>query len=166
VATTRTVLPPLDVEVVAGDTHRTLHPGSNAEKVEIARSGSAVPAQSTANFAVATNAAEREHIPAAVQATYPLLAQQMKVKGSVVLQALIGADGVIQNLHVLSGPAILSSAAQQAVREWRFRPIVENGQAVESQARITVNFTINVADGSAKTTLAESRPLTFEPLTR
>ena len=64
---------------------------------------------------------------------------------------------MVENLRVLSGPAILASAAQQAVREWRFKPIVQNGQAVESKATITVNFTIKIADNSAKTTLAESR---------
>jgi TonB family protein len=162
----RTVLPPLDVDVVAGDSHRTVHPGSNAAKVEITRP-QASAAQS--NLSVATDAADRESLaPDAVQPKqdYPLLAQQMKVQGSVVLQALIGADGVIENLRVLSGPGILSSAAQQAVREWRFKPIMQNGQAVESQAKITVNFTIRIADGSGKTTIAESRPLTIETLSR
>jgi hypothetical protein len=57
----------------------------------------------------------------------------------------------------VSGPAILASAAQQAVREWRFKPVLQNGQAVETKARITVNFTIKVADGAANTTVAESR---------
>lgn len=144
----RTVLPPLDVEVVAGDAHSKLHPGTNATKVEITNQASALN--------TATNAAERERIAEAQpQASYPLLAQHMNVQGSVVLQALISADGVVQNLRVMSGPAILSSAAQQAVREWRFKPVVENGQAVETKAKITVNFTINVADSSSKTTLAE-----------
>jgi periplasmic protein TonB len=81
----------------------------------------------------------------------------MNVQGSVVLQAVISAEGVVQDLRVLSGPAILSSAAQQAVREWRFKPVVQNGQAVETKAKITVNFSIKVADNSASTTLAESR---------
>jgi TonB family protein len=162
-AITRTVLPPLDVEVVAGDKHHKLHPGSNAAKVEISH-----PADSAA-IAAATDATDRERLstnPTAPPASYPLLAQQMRVQGSVVLQAMIGADGVIQNLHVLSGPGILSSAAQQAVREWRFKPIMQNGQAVESQAKITVNFNIKIADGSAKTTIAESRPLIIESLVR
>jgi TonB family protein len=162
-AVTRTVLPPLDVEVVAGDKHHKLHPGSNAAKVEISR-----PTDS-AIIAAATDATDRERLsnPAAEPpASYPLLAQQMRVQGSVVLQALIGADGIIQNLHVLSGPGILSSAAQQAVREWRFKPIMQNGQAVESQAKITVNFNIKIADGSGKTTIAESRPLIIESLAR
>jgi len=159
VATNRTVLPPLDVEVVAGDTHRTIRPGTNAAKVEITHP-SAAATQSNANIAPATNASEHEKMPvdgAEPQSSLPLLAQHMNVQGSVVLQAVIGADGVVQNLHVVSGPAVLASAAQQAVREWRFKPVLQNGQAVETKAKITVNFTIKVADGAANTTLAESR---------
>jgi protein TonB len=168
IAATRTVLPPLDVEVIAGDSHKTVRPGSNSTKLEITRPGSSAPAASAATLAAATDAAERERMApdAAHPQNYPLLAQQMRVQGSVVLQALIGTDGVIQNLHVLTGPSILASAAEQAVREWRFKPIVQNGQPVESQAKITVNFTIKIADGSSKTTIAESRPLTIETLSR
>jgi protein TonB len=161
VATDRTVLPPLDVEVVAGNTHRKLHPGSNATKLETNSAEQAAPA-----VKAATNAAQHQAVAEVSQPAYPPLAQHMNVQGSVVLQALIGADGSIQNLRVMSGPAILASAAQQAVREWRFKPIVQNGQAVESKATITVNFTIKVADNSANATLAESRPDDVLILTR
>ena len=78
-----------------------------------------------------------------VDPSYPMLARQMKVQGSVILQALIGTDGLIQDLHVLSGPTILSSAAQEAVKQWRFKPYLQNGQPVETEAKITVNFTIS-----------------------
>jgi len=78
-----------------------------------------------------------------VEPNYPLLAKQMKVQGAVVLEALIGRDGNIQDLHVLSGPTILSTAAREAVKQWRFRPYLQSGQAVETEARITVNFTIS-----------------------
>jgi TonB family protein len=168
VAATRTVLPPLDVEVVAGDSHKTVRPGSNTTKLEITRPAAASSAPAAGMIAAATDAAEREHMStdAAQPQNYPLLGQQMKVQGSVVLQALIGTDGVIENLRVVTGPSILASAAEQAVREWRFKPIVQNGQPVESQAKITVNFTIKIADGSSKTTIAESRPLTIETLSR
>ena len=155
VATNRTVLPPLDVEVVAGDKHRKLHPGSNATRVEITE-----PSSEPSNGSGATNAAERESLAVAApqaQPAYPLLAQHMNVQGSVVLQALIGADGVIENLHVQSGPSILASAAQQAVREWHFKPVLQKGQAVETKATITVNFNIKVADGTAKATIAENQ---------
>jgi protein TonB len=154
----RTPLAPLDVEVVAGNNHRTVHPGSNAARVETANPAAAP------NFPAATNAAEREpvtaaalHAPEGSYKAYPVLAQHMNVQGAVVLQAIISAEGVVQNMKVLSGPAILASAAEQAVSEWRFKPIMQNGQAVESKAKITVNFTIKVADSSTTDTLAETR---------
>lgn len=151
VATNRVVLPPLDVEVVAGDTHRIVHTGSNVTKVEI-------PSDSSRRSAVtvAANAAAHEPISSGtvpelrqtVETTYPLLGQNMRVQGSVVLQAVVGTDGAIENLRVLSGPAILSAAAQQAVREWHFKPYLQNGQPVETKARITVNFSIRVSDNA------------------
>ena len=78
-----------------------------------------------------------------VQPSYPMLARQMKVQGAVVLQALIGSEGTIQDLKVLSGPAILASAAEEAVRQWRFKPYMQNGVPLETEAKITVNFTIS-----------------------
>ena len=155
VATTRTALPPLDVEVIAGDSHRTVHPGSNVAKVvEIPNDSNRVSAVTSATLT--TNAAEHERLTASsfpeirqtVDTTYPLLGQHMRVQGSVVLQALVGTDGNIEDLRVLSGPAILTAAAQQAVRQWRFKPYLQNGQPVETKARITVNFSIRIADDS------------------
>ena len=146
VATTRTVLPPMDVDVVAGNGHQTVRPANKAAKVEILPPGSAAP-----KVGAVTNAIGRERISseaAQAEAAYPPLAQNMNVQGSVVLQAIIGADGIIENIHVLSGPAILAAAAQQAVREWRFKPVLQNGQPVETKANITVNFTIKVADST------------------
>ncbi len=156
VVTNRTVLPPLDVEVVAGDAHHKVHPGSNAKKLELAQPAASAARQAPPVAAPATNAAQRERLAEAIPPSYPPLAQHMNVQGSVVLQALIAADGTIENLHVMSGPAILASAAQQAVREWRFKPVFQNGMAVETKATITVNFTIRVADSAANTTLAEN----------
>jgi protein TonB len=78
-----------------------------------------------------------------VDPSYPLLAKQMKVQGAVVLEALISKTGSIQDIQVLSGPAILSAAAREAVRQWHFKPYYQNGRAVETEARITVNFTIS-----------------------
>ena len=156
VVTSRTVLPPLDVEVVAGNAHRDLHPRSNATKVQISQPAAPVARQAAPIAAPATNAAQHERLAEAIPPSYPALAQHMNVQGSVVLQALIAADGSIQNLHVLSGPQILSTAAQQAVREWRFKPVYQNGQAVETRATITVNFSIRVNDSSVNTTLAQN----------
>jgi protein TonB len=161
VVSNRTVLPPLDVEVVAGESHHKVHPGSNSKKLEITNPAGSVARQAAPVAAPATNAAERQRLAEAIPPSYPPLAQHMNVQGSVVLQALIAADGSIQNLRVMSGPAILASAAQQAVREWRFKPVFQHGMAVETKATITVNFTIRVADSAANTTLAENNDVTI-----
>jgi protein TonB len=159
VTTTRTVLPPLEVEVVAGDVHRTVHPGTNSVRVDLQPSSppqgvseTAAPAGvSDTAASVTTTAAERVHISSStteivsqpVKPGYPLLARQMKVQGSVILLALIGRDGLIQDLRVVSGPPILASAAQEAVKQWHFKPHFQGADAVETQAKITVNFTIS-----------------------
>jgi len=152
----RTMLPPLDVEVVAGQTHKRVRPG-NGVKIQVAAPATEpAPAE---DLRATTSAAEREPVTSSApeEKPYPALAQHMNVQGSVVLQAIISAAGQIEDLKVLSGPGILASAARQAVMEWRFKPMFQNGQAVESKAKITVNFSIRVADGSEKMTLAESR---------
>jgi protein TonB len=66
----------------------------------------------------------------------------MKVQGAVVLLVLIDKDGSIQNLQIESGPAILADAAREAVKQWRFKPYLQDGQPIETQARVTVDFTI------------------------
>ena len=157
--TNRTVLPPLEIEVVAGDNHRVVPSGTNSIRVQVqdqSQPGPAAADQSTSekeDTAADTtmNAAERVPVSAdsgdvvaqAVQPGYPMLARQMKVQGSVILQALIGRDGAIQDLRVLGGPPILAHAAQEAVRQWHFKPHYSDGETVETQARITVNFMIS-----------------------
>jgi TonB family protein len=156
--TSRTVLPPLEVEVVAGDTHRVIRPGSSSVRVDLQpgsppRPTSEAPTTRDVDSAanVTSNAAEHVQmspdasalVTIPVKPNYPLLARQMKVQGSVILQALIGRDGIIQNLRVVSGPYILASAAQDAVRQWHFKPHLQGSEAVETQAKITVNFTIS-----------------------
>jgi protein TonB len=161
VVMSRAVLPPLEVEVVAGDEHRTIAASSSSVRVDLqprapfsptpAPSTPASSASASGNSAGVADATGRVHIsPGAaqiisrpVEPDYPLLAKQMKVQGAVVLEALIGRDGNIQDLHVLSGPTILSAAAREAVKQWRFRPYLQSGEAVETEARITVNFTIS-----------------------
>jgi TonB family protein len=155
---TRTVLPPLEIEVVAGNAHRKLHPTNNSIQVDM--QNGAAPAEGAPKVpqdlpetaaSLTTNAAEHVDVSAetseavshSVTPAYPTLARQMKVQGSVILQALIGRDGLIQHLHVVSGPPILANAAQEAVRQWHFKPHYQGAEAVETQARITVNFTIS-----------------------
>jgi TonB family protein len=155
-ASARTVLPPLEVEVVAGNYQRRIRPGTNSLRVDLQPDPSPQGVPQTVstdqNAAdITMNAAENLRISSAaaevvsqpVRPGYPVLARQMKVQGSVILQALIGRDGLIQNLQVLTGPPILADAAEAAVRQWRFKPHYLNHQPVETQTSITVNFTIS-----------------------
>jgi len=77
-----------------------------------------------------------------VQPTYPPLARQARIQGTVVLQALIGKDGSIQNLHVVSGHPMLTGSALDAVKQWRYKPYYLNGEPVEVETTINVNFTL------------------------
>jgi protein TonB len=156
-AAKRTVLPPLKVEVVANNHHHAAQSAREqvreTEKLQYS-TDSQRPPETTV---VPTNAAQIEpltrgavpEIRQTLDSTYPLLGPRMKVQGSVVLQAVIGADGNIENLRVVSGPAILTAAAQQAVRQWRFKPYMQNGEPVETRATITVNFSIRISDDAA-----------------
>jgi len=73
---------------------------------------------------------------------YPPLAQQAHVKGSVVLDADISKDGAIEKLKLVTGHPLLAPAAIDAVKHWRYKPYVLNGQAVPVNTQITVNFSL------------------------
>jgi protein TonB len=160
VTATRAVLPPLRIEVFSGDRRQPVRPGSPSVKVDlqstaVAPASVAAPPAGTevagAGTLPLTNAGERVQMSTDARQSlaahparpeYPLLARQMKVQGAVVLDAYIGKDGGIQTLKVVGGPAILADAAREAVKQWRFKPYFQDGQPVETQARITVNFSI------------------------
>ncbi len=78
-----------------------------------------------------------------VKPAYPPLARQARIAGSVVLQAVIAKDGTIQNLHVVSGHPMLAPAAVDAVKQWRYKPYFLNGEPVEVETQITVNFSLS-----------------------
>lgn len=77
-----------------------------------------------------------------VQPTYPPLARSARIQGQVVLQAVIGKDGTIQNLRAVSGHPMLTPSAIDAVKQWRYKPYFLNGEPVEVDTQITVNFTL------------------------
>jgi protein TonB len=75
--------------------------------------------------------------------SYPPLAKQARIQGAVLLQATIGKDGSIQNLRVQSGHPMLTQAAIDAVRQWKYKPYLLNGEAVEVETTVQVNFTLS-----------------------
>ena len=74
---------------------------------------------------------------------YPPLARAARVQGEVVLSAVIDTNGTIQNLQLISGHPMLVPAAISAVKQWRYKPYLLNGQPVEVETTITVIFTLS-----------------------
>ncbi|MDD5542744.1 MAG: energy transducer TonB [Acidobacteriia bacterium] len=74
--------------------------------------------------------------------SYPALAKSARIQGTVVLAAIISKQGTVENLTVVSGHPLLIQAALDAVRQWRYRPTVLNGEPVEVDTTITVNFSL------------------------
>jgi TonB family protein len=73
---------------------------------------------------------------------YPQIAKSARVTGTVVLKATISKTGIIENLHVVSGPSMLTQAAVDAVRTWRYRPYKLNNDPVEIETTVNVVFTL------------------------
>lgn len=73
---------------------------------------------------------------------YPTIARQARIQGPVILEATIGRDGTIENLHAISGHPMLTPAAIDAVKQWRYKPYLLNNEPVEVETQITVNFTL------------------------
>lgn len=78
-----------------------------------------------------------------VKPSYPPIALTAHIQGEVVLQAVIGKDGTIQNLRIVSGHPMLIKAAVDAVQQWRYRPYMLNGEPVEVETQVRVTFTIS-----------------------
>jgi protein TonB len=74
---------------------------------------------------------------------YPPLAKQARIQGTVRFTAIIGKDGTIQNLTLISGHPLLVQSATEAVKQWRYKPTLLNGEPVEVVTQIDVNFTLN-----------------------
>lgn len=150
----RVTRPIISVEVMyPGGQRRTIYPHDATVNLDLGGSKPRTPppTQPAAAATTAGNAAEPEPVSAdspevlyrPSEPAYPRLAEQMKIEGSVTLQVNIDKNGNIVGTQVLSGPPILAAAAQEAVRQWRFRPRYKNGAPIETEARVVVNFTIS-----------------------
>jgi protein TonB len=64
------------------------------------------------------------------------------LQGAVVLSVIIGQDGSMQEIKVVSGHPMLAPAAMEAVRQWQYKPTLLNGQPVEVSTEVTINFTL------------------------
>jgi len=78
-----------------------------------------------------------------VNPTYPPLARQARIQGVVILQAQISKEGNIENLQLISGHPMLAPAAIDAVKQWKYKPYLLNGEPVEVETQVQVNFTLS-----------------------
>jgi protein TonB len=78
-----------------------------------------------------------------VNPTYPPLAKAARIQGVVILQAQISRDGTIENLQLISGHPMLAPAAIEAVKQWKYKPYLLNGEPVEVDTQIQVNFNLS-----------------------
>src|SRR5271166_3359115 len=78
-----------------------------------------------------------------VQPNYPPLAKQARIQGHVLLQAEISKDGTIQNLQLISGHPMLAPAAIEAVKQWRYKPYLLNGEPVAVETQVDVIFSLS-----------------------
>jgi protein TonB len=77
-----------------------------------------------------------------VQPNYPPLARQARIQGTVILHAVISKDGSITGLQLVSGHPMLAPAAIEAVKQWKYKPYLLNGEPVEVDTEVQVNFTL------------------------
>ena len=103
-----------------------------------------VPPMPVKRIRVAARVAEANLIHD-VPPQYPAEAGRARIEGTVVLMALIDKDGIVKDVRVESGLPLLAQAAIDAVKQWRYKPYLVNGEPVEVDSRITINFTLSGA---------------------
>ena len=119
-----------------------MSPDGNGSVVNVTLNDSgAGPASTPTRIRVGGNVAAVNLIDK-VQPVYPQLAKQARVQGAVHFTAIIGKDGHIVNLQLISGHPLLVLAAQDAVKQWVYKPTLLNGEPVEIVTQIDVNFTL------------------------
>ena len=87
----------------------------------------------------------------AVQPTYPKSARQKHVQGKVSLTCTIARDGSVKSVRATSGNALLIKAATDAVLQWKFKPVLLNGEAIEVETTVIVNFQLSKGQNNADT---------------
>ncbi|MGC1788215.1 MAG: energy transducer TonB [Terriglobales bacterium] len=111
--------------------------GSVLSSTPVAVPKIATPTRVRVSSGVSTGLLIRKVPPA-----YPPLARQARIQGVVILQAQISKEGNIQNLQLISGHPMLAPAAIEAVKQWKYKPYLLNGEPVEVDTQVQVNFTL------------------------
>jgi periplasmic protein TonB len=131
---------PSDLITGSDDSGSVIPGGSNRGLVVLAPPGP--PANTTRPMQVSSGVMQAALIHR-VEPAYPAIAKAIHLEGAVKLRAIIMTDGSVGELTQIEGNPILGSAAKAAVSEWRYKPTLLSGQAVEVETIITVNFILN-----------------------
>ncbi len=84
----------------------------------------------------------RQRVISHPEPVYPEFARRARIQGAVVLGTVIGADGSVKTIRVLSGDPALAASAVEALRQWRYRPYLRDGTPVEVRTEVTFQFTL------------------------
>jgi protein TonB len=136
--------PPMVDPSAIGMSHGPGDPGGRGSVLDsIVGSGHALPPPPPAVHRSPPSRMMEGNLTLRIQPDYPLIARQARVQGQVVLRAMISREGTIENLQVLSGSPMLVRAAVDAVRQWRYRPYMLNGEPIEVETEVRVNFVLS-----------------------
>lgn len=106
-------------------------------------SSAVVPAPPSVRVIRRSEQIQESQLITRVTPPYPQIARAAHISGIVELLVLVGRDGGVLSVQVLSGNPLLAAAAKQAVEQWRYRPALLDGQPVEVEARVTVDFVMD-----------------------
>ncbi len=134
-----------DATVSQESTKTSITPSSSVAVSPAGASTALAPAPPATSIAAPRSQPPSDRMVAAyliyrVEPIYPRPALQAGVEGTVKIHATVGRDGSVKNLKVVSGPALLTSAAVEAAEYWRYIPALRNGEPVETDADISVEF--------------------------
>jgi TonB family protein len=113
-------------------------PGSNITIAAVAAKGSTDASQPV----VLPETTARQYLVRKVEPLYPEEAKQQRIQGRVLVNLIVGKDGSVEGVGHVSGDPQLMRAAADAIRQWHFRPYLQNGQPVKFQSRISLNFAL------------------------
>lgn len=126
-----------------GVPNSTGSPDPNRALISVLAPPRGTPPEPRVERMVVSQGVTEGHLIRRVEPEYPALARQGRIEGDVLLQAVIGRDGSIENLTVISGHPFLVRAATAAVRQWRYQPFLLSGHVIEVDTQILVRFRLS-----------------------
>ena len=116
-----------------------ISPADNSAIANLVSTKVAVPKVATGSVRVSQGVSQGLLVKK-VSPTYPPMALQLRKQGAVDLLASVNREGTITGVKVLNGDSVLARSAVEAVRQWKYRPYLLNGEPVEIETQITINF--------------------------